>query len=709
MRWQKRARFGVAVFGIACAIVVYAAIGERQTAAPPPAPARLDPKAILESEGAQVQQERGAQRDFDVSSARQLSYDDGSTKMVEVVIRVRGRSGRDYVLKGREATAGKNQRVLELAGDVRLEASDGFELHADSGSFNQDDGMVRVPGEVTFARGRMSGGGVGMTYDETNDVISIGQRARFVMAEAEGQIGYSFDAGAAVLDRRGHVLALEGEVRGLRGEQRFEGDRAVARMTAEEDAVNFIELRGNATVSGGDSTLDTMTARDIDLDYTERGDTLERVRLDGGAAVALKEGEGAAGRQIVGETLDLTMAPDGAVTRAVGRENVRLDLPAADGTAPRSVKARSLDAAGEPGRGLTQARFEGDVEYQEQAARITGRSQDRPLQQTDVGAGLQTGPARRATSRVLSVSMDGNAINAASFTGAVTFEEQGLKATAAEARYEPAAGTLRLTGTDAGGPPRVADGQVTIEAQKSIDVTLAGRRMQALGGVKTLLRSGGDTKLPGLLQADAPANVKADVLDYEGGAGRAVYDGNAELWQGQTAIRAATITLDQKRGNLLAAGAARATLALDTGNSVSRAEEIRYDDATRVIGFAGAEKPPSPAQVNGPQGQIVAARIEIALAREGNRAERLEAYTNVSARVDTRTATGARLTYFAADERYVMTAANAVPVRVLDGCRETEGNTLTFFKTADRIIVDGNEQIRTQTRSGGPCAATPAR
>jgi hypothetical protein len=33
---------------------------------------------------------------------------------------------------------------------------------------------------------------------------------------------------------------------------------------------------------------------------------------------------------------------------------------------------------------------------------------------------------------------------------------------------------------------------------------------------------------------------------------------------------------------------------------------------------------------------------------------------------------------------------------------------LTFFKAADRIIVDGNEEIRTQTKTGGPCAAPSA-
>jgi lipopolysaccharide export system protein LptA len=114
------------------------------------------------------------------------------------------------------------------------------------------------------------------------------------------------------------------------------------------------------------------------------------------------------------------------------------------------------------------------------------------------------------------------------------------------------------------------------------------------------------------------------------------------------------------------------------------------------------------ALLSGPQGDLRADRIEVILARSGSRVERLEAYTNVSARVDTRVASGARLTYYAEDERYVLVGASPVPVRVVDICRETSGKTLTFFKTADRIIVDGNEEIRTQTKSGGPCSA-PAR
>ena len=59
------------------------------------------------------------------------------------------------------------------------------------------------------------------------------------------------------------------------------------------------------------------------------------------------------------------------------------------------------------------------------------------------------------------------------------------------------------------------------------------------------------------------------------------------------------------------------------------------------------------------------------------------------------------MTYTTADERYVVTGA---PVTIVDECgRETTGKTLTFVKATDTIVVDGNEQIRTQTKGGGKC------
>ena len=112
-------------------------------------------------------------------------------------------------------------------------------------------------------------------------------------------------------------------------------------------------------------------------------------------------------------------------------------------------------------------------------------------------------------------------MTSATFNGSVKFEDQGLQASGALGEYDPAKGTLRLSGTDAGGAPRVADAQIEIEGE-AIDVTLQGRRMAARGNVRTILRAGSaKNRLPGLLQQGQPANVNANALEYDGDAGKA--------------------------------------------------------------------------------------------------------------------------------------------------------------------------------------------
>jgi hypothetical protein len=54
-----------------------------------------------------------------------------------------------------------------------------------------------------------------------------------------------------------------------------------------------------------------------------------------------------------------------------------------------------------------------------------------------------------------------------------------------------------------------------------------------------------------------------------------------------------------------------------------------------------------------------------------------------------------------------MSSTTSVPVTIVEGCRQTTGRTLTFFKSTDNIIIDGNEEIRTRTTSGGPCPQQP--
>ncbi len=736
MAWQKRARIGVAVFGIACAGVVYTALGQRRAPAPVTAVRRLDPKALLESTAGLLKQVRGVKEDFKITFDRQLTYENGRSKLFGVHVERKG-GDRDFHVSADEAEAGDNQRVLQLSGNTKLTASDGFTLATDRAVFNRDEEVVRSEGKVTFGKARMSGYGSGTTYNQRADVLSIAKDAHVEIHDEQNRLVLDFNAGAATLDRMQDLLTLDGTVHVVRDQQTIEADHAVAHMDSEDQYITLLELRGNARVQGTGGSLDAMSARDMDLHYTADGKTLERVVLTGGAGIALTGDHGAPGRTITGDSVDLQLAEDGSLTHVTAMDPmvVRLTLPASEGTPARRIQARTLDGTGAPGKGLTNARFTDAVEFREDAQKG--------------GNG-----ARTVRARTLDTTLTDASVGDAVFTGSVRFEEQGLTAGAAELRYRPDAGVLQLNGADAGGGPRVEDDQITVNAQ-AITLTLQGRRMTATTAVKTTLRphkeaapsSAGSassedaTRLPGLLKQDEPANVNAEQLQYDGAAGRAQYTGGATLWQGETSIRADGITIDQQSGDMVATGSAVARLALDTGESVGQASEIRYEDARRMITYApapakarqeatpqtasakdaekgGSTRSPAAAQasqphLSGPQGDLRADRIELFLAQGEGRLDHLEAYGNVTMAVDPgtstrRTATGGRLTYRAATEQYDITGTASAPVKVVESCREITGKTLTFYKSADRITVDGNDEIRTQTKSSGPCQQSAA-
>ena len=178
--------------------------------------------------------------------------------------------------------------------------------------------------------------------------------------------------------------------------------------------------------------------------------------------------------------------------------------------------------------------------------------------------------------------------------------------------------------------------------------------------------------------------------------------------QGDTTIRAEKLTLDEAKGDLLASGKVLTNLVIasktaepgaKTKPTIARAETFSYSDDTRMATYTTA------AQLNGDQGNLSAGKLELQLAKAENALDRLEATGAVTAVVDRRTVTGTRLTYSPADDKYVVVGA---PVKMLDAeCKETNGKTLTFWKASDRVQVDGNNEVRTQTKGGGTCPATP--
>lgn len=695
--WQKRARAGLALVAIGVAGAVGYTLRPREVRVAPPPVERLDPKATIETRGGDVIQLKGSRQDARIEFERQVTYDTGETKLFGVKVTVDNRAGRNYTITGKEAQVGKDQSSYDLKGDVKLETNDGLTAFAETATYTDAEKIVRAPGPVKFTRGRLSGTGVGFTFDEQRDTLWLLDQA-VVHVKPDGNSGpMDVTAGAFGFARKDRYMRFERTMHMDRGGQLIDANEAVVTLFPDRDEPDLIELRGDSHVTGGAGmgALRSLSSRDMNLDYGDDGRTLQQATLAGQSEVQLVAKGGAAGQRLSGEFLDVTLAPDGSVSNLSSRQDVTVTLPATRDTAARTIRSNVLTATG-GAQGLSLMKFQEGVNYTEAASKTQG--------------------ARVARAQSLDAQLDpaAGALKEATFTGTFHFTDGPLTATSNVARYKIDAGTLALSGQQGGIDPQIKTDALTIGAN-TIDVTLNPRKMVATGKVRSALLPPGKpsgsapaAKRPGLLGDKEPVQIIAEALNYDETQRRGEYKGQAVLLQGQTQINADTLTIDESKGDLIANGKVITSLAIirkdakpgtPSPSTIGRGGSFTYTDQGRRATYLTA------ATLDGENGNLRAEKIEIVLADNENSLARLEAAEKVTAIVEKRTVTGARLSYVPGEEKYVVTGT---PVIMIDAdCQEMSGKTLTFFKASDRVQVDGNDEVRTQTKGGGKCAPIP--
>ena len=693
--WQKRARLVMALVAIGVIGVVAYTLRPRETVAPPAKIPSIDPNAVAETRGGDAIQLKGDKRNLRVEFERQTTSKEGENKLHGVKISVENREGRNYVVTGKEAFIGQQNSSFDVHGDVKLETSDGLVAESQQATYVDAEKIVRVPGAVTFKRGRMSGSGVGFTYDEQRDVMEILDKADVKFA-AEGTAGaMAFTSGTYAYARRDRYMRLANTLHIDREGQQIDATESTVRLFPDRDEPDYLELRGGSKITGGpkDKAMKSMAATDINIDYADDGRTMQNATLAGNAEIELAPKQGSVGQKLAGNFMEIGLEPDGSVRSVSTRDNVTATIPATKDTAARTIKSTAMTAAGNA-QGLNRMTFSEGVEYREAAAKTQG--------------------ARIAKAKSLEASLDPAAgtLQDAHFSGNFDFTDGPMRALSNDARYNVTAGTLALSGKEI--TPEIRDESLTLFAE-SIDVTLDPRRMIAKGNVRSTLlppkkptANAQATKRPALLGDKDPVNVLSATLTYDETKKTAEYSGQTRLFQGATSINADKLTLDETKGDLTASGKVvtnleiankQADAAAKPKPTIGRAETFTYADETRIATYT------TNAQFDGDQGHLSAGKLELYLAKTENALEKLVATSAVTAFIDKRTVTGTQLTHSAAEDNYVVTGA---PVKMVDAdCQETSGKTLTFWKASDRVLVDGNNEVRTQTKGGGKCTATP--
>ena len=707
LAWQKRARWIVLAVAIgAIAVVLFTT--RRREAPPPPEPmARVDPAAVVESSGANMFQVKGERETVRIEAEKQLSYPDGSTRLLNVKV-TSIRQGKTFVATGAEARVGENQTNLDMKGNVRLTASDGLEVTANSAVYNQGEGIVRAPGPVTFKRGRMSGSGVDFSYDETRDLIGISDQTKVkIAADKKGAGAADITAGASVLSRMDDFVSFERAVHIVRGTQVIDAESALGELTDKEEHLRSLELQGAARIEIPGATtgeLKWMSGDVINLTYQETSDLLESATISGNSSLRIAGEKDAPDRVLHAQNVEIGMAPDGTtVTSLNGRDQVVLDLPPTKDQPAKKVTSNVLVASGTAKEGLTAASFTEGVEYTE-----TGGTP--PIK-------------RKVTSRTLETTLNGGLgeIREATFLGSARFDDGTTGAAAANMRYNMQTGQIVLKGEPGQPVPRVVNDQMQVDANE-IEMNVEGSKLKATSVSKPVQsimfpvkpESKSTRRTPGLMKQDQPVNGLSRELFYAGGdASTLELNGAATLVQGakaETNVKAEKIIVDGKTGNLVAQGSVISQMIVQDVNPTSKVREasrstgsgqqMQYDDALRKVTYT------TKAHVVGPHGDLTGDTIILTLGQNGQDVERLEATGEVKLTEVDRITTGDHMTYAAEKEEYTMSGKGRL-VRMFqtttEGCRRSEGNLLTFGRTADKLTIQGRDETRTLTASDKSC------
>ena len=325
-------------------------------------------------------------------------------------------------------------------------------------------------------------------------------------------------------------------------------------------------------------------------------------------------------------------------------------------------------------------------------------------------------------------------------TGGFVYVDGTQKAWAQRGEYTTADQQAVLTGS-----PRVVDGGMTTTAQ-TIRMNRATGDALAEGNVKSTYSDLKAQPDGAMLASSDPIHVTSRSMTASRSTAIAVYTGDARLWQDANIVEAPTLQFDREHRTIFAQGFAQGVgqreVSVETGLRPVRAGQspaptqalaqpvstvlvqvdkngavtplritsarLNYADAERRIFLdGGVTTKAADATVTGQQMTVfLLPRSQSKAGTAPNPAmpgqvDRIIAEDQVVITQPTRHATGERLVYTSADDKFVLTGGRlSGPPSIFDAERgKTTGDSLTFYKHDDRVLVEGRETSPAVTRT----------
>ncbi len=333
-------------------------------------------------------------------------------------------------------------------------------------------------------------------------------------------------------------------------------------------------------------------------------------------------------------------------------------------------------------------------------------------------AGAPPQSNRVSTSRMLDVVfLPEGGVSSITQTGALTYVDGAQKAWAQRGEYTVSDQMLVLNGS-----PRVADGGMATTAQ-TVRMNRATGDAYAEGNVKSTYSDLKAQPDGAMLASSDPIHVTSRSMTGRRSLAIAVYTGDARLWQNANIVEAPVLQFDRDHRSLIARGinqeAAPESLAQPVSTVLVQVDKtggvtpvhvtsgrLNYADTERKVFLDGG------VTAKTSDTTMTADRMTVYLLPRdqskvgANQAtpgqiDHIVAEDKIVITQPKRHATGEHLVYTAADEKYVLTGGRGSQLpSIFDAERgKITGDSLTFYRHDDRVLVEGRETSPTITRT----------
>jgi len=548
-------------------------------------------------------------------------------------------------------------------GAVFVKTDDGMELRTESLTYRGDKGIARTDDPVEFRDNKLDGSSTGMEYKADEGALDLFSDVHFHIQGEADKKPTEITSQRAALKRGEQMARFFDDVRVEQGTDSLQCGRLVVTFQGEKHEISHVLAMDQA-----------------------------QLRTSGGQPVPGISGSpgGKGPRVLKGKTIEIAFREDRSIEEVTASPEGDLTILPARGERPEKRRLRAHPLAfrfDEKGR-IAEIQGQHESDLVTEPLRLGQKAVARNLSAHGFLARLdpETGETREIE-----------------FGRDIDFVEGSRHATAEKGWYDGEHSLLLMKGS-----PHLWDEAKGSELTAvAIDLGTQSGDIVARHNARHVIHSKKEGAATGPFGGDpeTPTVFTCKFFNYENKTQRASYKIDALLRSGKDEVRAPEIRTEEIDGKerLTATGGVMSLVYPHAGKPEvkspskpaapveTRSNEMVYEEALNQVDYVG--------DVVTRQGDITtrSPRATATFTADHRTIVRIVAGEPVEVEQADRRAKGQRGVYTPAEETLVLTAEKGNKVLLKDLAQEARGRSLTFHVGADRIVVEGREEIRVET------------